>query len=90
MEGLRRVFILEGDGQTQIRPHTAPSLFFSFILYVMVFSLHVCLCAVSAWCLWKPEDGARALRAGVRADCEPPAVGAGNLTWVLCKSSVGS
>ena len=35
-------------------------------------------------CLWRPEEG---IRAAVTSSCEPPDVGAGSCTLVLCKSS---
>lgn len=41
---------------------------------------------VSAWCLQRSE-GVRSPTAGVTGNSEPPGMGAGNLAYVLWKSS---
>ena len=38
----------------------------------------------------RPEEGVRSLGAGVTGGCEPPNLGAGNLTLLLGKSIVGA
>lgn len=49
------------------------------IVYMYVFVL------VSFWCLWKPEEVLESAGTGITDGCEPR-MGAGNPTWVLCKS----
>lgn len=47
------------------------------------------LCIGSCECTWVPSDvrGVRSPSTGVRNDCEPPDVGAGERSWVLWESS---
>jgi hypothetical protein len=51
-----------------------------------------CVCTCLYVCLSHqvPEEGIRSHGARVTEDCEMLDVGAGNRTWVLCKSSKGS
>lgn len=60
-----------------------------FLLYVYTFlGLSVRLCTMcSAWYPQRSEEGVRSLGTGVRVDCEPHHVGAGNGTWLIWKSS---
>lgn len=49
-------------------------------MYVCVY-MYVCLCR----CLGESEEGPGYPGAGVISYCEPPDVGAGSGTWVICK-----
>lgn len=78
----------EGDSQEKGSPKTSPlvilsrpNILFSFCLYVYV------SVGVRVRCLQKPERGARSPGTRAPGSGEPPDIGIGNLTWVLCKSS---